>query len=60
MDIAVIDQRRYGRQTRYYVLRQGARSDDFLPEPSLEYWREVKREDFVSASIAAYLERSKQ
>jgi len=56
MDIAVIDCRRYGKQRKYYVLRQDAVSDDFLPMN----WREVKREDFVSESIEAFCKRSKE
>jgi len=59
MDIAVMDCRRYGKQKRYYVLRQGASNDSFLPEPPPANWREVKQEDFVSESTEAYLERSK-
>lgn len=59
MDIAIEDCRRYGKQKRFYVLRQDARSDAFLPEPSPLDWREVKWEDFVAESLAIFLERSK-
>lgn len=46
MDIAIVDCRRYGKQRRYYVLKS-------------EGWKEVKRGDFVSESIAVFLERSR-
>ena len=59
MDIAVVDERRYGKQRRCYVLRQDAVSDDFLPEPSPMNWREVSREDFATEALLVYLERSK-
>ncbi len=58
MDIAVIDCRRYGKQRRYYILRQDASNDNFLPEPSPANWREVQQEDFVSESIGVFQKRS--
>lgn len=60
MDIAIVDERRYGKQKRYYVLRPEAISDDFLPDPSPTNWREVKREDFVSKSTAVFVKRSEK
>ena len=57
MLIAIIDARKYGKQTKYYVLRSEAINDDFLPEPSLN-WREVQKKDFHSESTSVYFERS--
>jgi len=56
MDIAIKD---YRKKPRYYILREDAISDEFLPEPSPTNWREVQREDFVPESVLAFLERSK-
>lgn len=60
MAVAVIDARRYGKQKRYYILKSGVSDNNLLPvgmvynkeeggitgDPSPEYYREVKREDF--------------
>ena len=59
MDIAVMDCRKYGKQRRYYVLRQDAVNDSFLPEPSPVNWREVTKENFTAESILVFSERSK-
>ncbi|GAG96537.1 unnamed protein product [marine sediment metagenome] len=53
MYIAIVDARRYGKQTKYYVLNQDAANDTF---PSVN-WREVKKEDFAAEAISAYIDR---